>query len=230
METAEKVVESQQNNAMREEFIKENIPFIRNCAAKAAGCFVSNDDDIFSEALKAFDDAISSYDTQKGYFHSFAKVCINNRVKDYFKKQNKHKNVIPLSSLTKKNDNDEDVEFDIEDTNDNISDTAFEVYSLKTDLQKFDISFFDIPDSAPKMARTRKVCVKVARYIVENKTLLDSVYEKKVLPSKQILSALKVNKKVLERYRKYIIMGILILNENYEILSEYFDSTNGRCE
>lgn len=104
-----------------------------------------------------------------------------------------------------------------------MSETALEIFSLKSELAPFGISFFELPKAAPKFKRTRVACVEIVKYIVGKKELLASVYEKKTLPAKQVLSALNVNKKVLERHRKYLIMGILIINGNYEILSEYFD-------
>lgn len=217
------------NNPLRRElFIKENISFIASCASQVAGHFVDRDDDLFSESLSAFNDSINSFDDSKGYFYAYAKVCIQNKIKDYFKKQNRHNSVIPFSSLSSANDRGEEIAFEVEDVGAGMSETALEIYSLKEELKQFGIVFTNLPSAAPKLSRTRKACVKAARYVVENKKLLDSLYRKKCLPSTQILSELKLNKKITERYRPYIIMGILILNGNYEILAEYFDPYIGR--
>ncbi|WP_249311864.1 sigma factor [Congzhengia minquanensis] len=223
MEIAEKVMRAQTDDALRELFIKENMAFIYSCAAQAAGHFVDESDDIFSVAFTAFNDAVSSYEERKGYFHSFAKSCIYNRIKDYYRVKIRHNRVVPFSSLSTKNDNGEETEFEIEDKNTEMSETALEIFSLKSELAPFGISFFELPKAAPKFRKTRVACVEIVKYIVREKELLASVYEKKTLPVKQVLSTLNVNKKVLERHRKYLIMGILIMNGNYEILSEYFD-------
>lgn len=224
METIEKIIRAQADTAARELFIKENMAFIYSCAAQAAGRFVDESDDVFSEALAAFHDALVYYEEAKGNFHAFAKTCIHNRIKDYYRMQGRHSHAIPFSSLAKENDNGNDTAFEVEDKNIGISETALEIFSLKAELEPFGISFFELPKASPKSKKTRKVCVKIVRYIVGNKELLTSVYDKKVLPVKQVLSDLQVNKKILERHRKYLIMGILILNGNYEILSGYFDS------
>lgn len=115
------------------------------------------------------------YKEEKGYFHVFAKACIHNRIKDYYRAQKRHSNVIPFSSLSAENDNGEEIAFE-----------------------------------------------------TEHKELLDSVREKKVLPVKQVMTDLKVNQKIFERHRKYLIMGILITDGGYEILSEYFDAGDRR--
>ena len=175
METAEIIMRAQTDSAERELFIKENTAFIHGCAAQAAGHFVDENDDVFSEALTAFNNAITVYKEEKGYFHVFAKACIHNRIKDYYRAQKRHSNVIPFSSLSAENDNGEEIAFE-----------------------------------------------------TEHKELLDSVREKKVLPVKQVMTDLKVNQKIFERHRKYLIMGILITDGGYEILSEYFDAGDRR--
>lgn len=230
METDEKIIRAQVDTAAREVFIKENMAFIYSCAAQAAGRFVDESDDVFSEALVGFHNALTNYDESKGHFYSFAKTCIHNRVKDYYRAQSRHNHVIPFSSLAAENDNGEETAFEIEDKNAGISETALEIYSLRAELEPFGISFFELPKAAPKSKKTRRACVEIVRCIVNDKKLLASVYNKKGLPVKQVLSALKVNKKILERHRKYLIMGILIINGNYEILSEYFDSERRRWQ
>ena len=137
--------------------------------------------------------------------------------------QGKHSKVIPFSSLVTENDNGQETEFEIEDKNASYSETALEIYSLKEELKDFGIEFFDLPKASPKFKSTRNSCIEIVRHIVNNKELLDYVFKKKVLPSKQLTEVLKFSKKILERHRKYLIMGILIINGNYEILSEYFD-------
>lgn len=228
MNAVKEILQAQADTKAKELFIRENLPFIRRCAALAAGHFVDESDDVFSEALAAFHSALMNYKDDKGNFKAFAKTCIQNRINDYYRKQNRHGNVIPFSSLSNENDNGDEIVFEIEDTNSGVSDTALEIYSLKSELEPFGISFFDLPDAAPKFKRTRRLCTDIVRYITADKSLVSAVYAKKTLPVKQVSDALNINKKVLERHRKYIIMGILIINGEYEILSEYFDSDYGR--
>lgn len=228
METAEKVMRAQADWDAREIFIKENLPFIYSCASQAAGRFVDESDDVFSEALTAFHDAVTAYEESKGSFHVFAKICIRNRISDYYRTQSRHKCTVPFSSLAAQDDNGEEIPFEAEDKNAGISETALEIYSLKAELEAFGISFFELPKSAPKSKKTRSACIQIVRYIISKKELLSFVYDKKSLPIKQILSHLKVNKKIPERHRKYLIMGVLIMHGNYEILAGYFDSENGR--
>ena len=228
METAEKVMRAQADRDAREIFIKENLPFIYSCASQAAGRFVDESDDVFSVALSAFHDAVTAYEESKGRFHAFAKTCIRNRIKDYYRAQSRYKRTVPFSSLTAADDNGGEIPFEAEDKNTGISETAIEIYSLKAELEPFGISFFELPKAAPKSKKTRSACIQIVRYLVSEKELLSFVYDKKTLPVKQILSHLKVNKKIPERHRKYLIMGVLIINGDYEILPGYFDPEHRR--
>lgn len=228
MRTNEEVIKVQQNIEGRDEFIKRNVDFIRRCASLTAKRFINENDDIFSEALIAFNDAIDNYDISKGDFFAFAKTVIHNKINDWFKKQTRHSKVISFSGLT--SNDDEEKEIEIEDKNAGISDTAFEIYSLGQELEKFEISFFDLPKSSPKSHKTREACMLVVNYILNNEELLRYVYSKKCLPVKQIIEELKVNKKIPDRYRKYIITGIVIINGKYDIVSEYFNPKVGRCK
>ena len=230
MITADKIERAKSSADARESLIKEYSNFICSCASKAAGRFVDKSDDIYSEALIAFDNALTSYDRSKGNFNSFAKIVIHNRINDYLKKQNRHCNVVPFGSLAVQNDNGEYVDFDPEDKNAEISDTAIEIFSLKQELKIFDIDFFDLPSASPKSAKTRKACIEIVKYITGNQSLLDSFYKSKTLPVKAILSDLNVNKKIPERHRKYIIMGVLITEGKYEVLLSYLDPEKGRCK
>ncbi len=230
MEAAERIALAKSDKDARELFIEENTAFILKCAARSAGHFVDKSDDVFSDALAAFNYALTSYDENKGDFYAFAGVCIKNKITDFYRSGKRHDNVVLFSSLASETDGGEEKEFEVEDKNSGISETALEIYSLKAELEPFDISFFDLPSAAPKSGKTRSACVEAVHCIIDNRELLDYMYEKKALPVKQIMSKLKVSKKIFERHRKYLIMGVLILNGGYEILPGYFDFKNGRRE
>ena len=220
---AKEILEARQDEKLREELISRYMNFICRCASKAAGRYVDMHDDARSVAMIAFNDAISAYDEQKGDFLAFAGVMIHNRVIDYLRQEGRHSKVVQFSLLTATDEQGDEISFDIEDKKAGVSDAALEIYSLKKELEQFDISFLELPASSPKAKKTREACLEVVRYILQNKSVLQSVYHKKQLPTKQIMENVKVNNKVLERHRKYIIAGILINVGDYAIMTEYFD-------
>ena len=57
----DEVTLAQQDTLARERLIEQNMDFIRRCASRAAGRFVDSHDNACSEAMIAFNDAISAY-------------------------------------------------------------------------------------------------------------------------------------------------------------------------
>lgn len=72
MTLEDEVVLSQRDTAARERLIEQNMDFIRRCASRACGRFVDCHDDACSEAMIAFNDAISAYRPERGAFYPFA--------------------------------------------------------------------------------------------------------------------------------------------------------------
>lgn len=68
MTLEDEVTLSQRDAAARERLIEQNMDFIRRCASRAAGRFVDSHDDACSEAMIAFNDAISAYQPERGAF------------------------------------------------------------------------------------------------------------------------------------------------------------------
>ena len=71
----------------RNDFIEESIPFIVKTTSSFLGRYVCTDnDEEFSIALIAFNEAIERYDEERGNFWSFAKLVIESRLKNNLQK------------------------------------------------------------------------------------------------------------------------------------------------
>lgn len=223
MNDAEQILLAQQDPHIREQLLKENDEFIRRCASKAAGRFVDCHDDAYSEALIAFNDAVTAYRPEKGSFYALAAAAIRNRVTDLLRRESRSGNWIPFSSLSTQDDSGNEHPFEMEDRTPVLSDTTLEIDALRQELSQFGISFFDLPKSSPKFGRTKRACREVIHWLVDQPELVHSIREKKCLPAGQITAALHTGSKILERNRTYIIAGVLICAGDYHIMREYFD-------
>ncbi len=223
MNEIEQILLAQRNSQIRERLLVENDVFIRRCASKAAGRFVDTHDDAYSEALIAFNDAVTAYRSDKGSFYALASTAIQNRVTDLLRKENHVRNVIPFSSLAAQDDSGQEKPFEKADPTPIISDTALEIDALRQELQGFGISFFDLPKASPKFRRTKAACREVIAWLVRHPELIREIRRKKCLPTKQITDTLHTGSKILERNRNYIIAGVLICSGDYPIMQEYFD-------
>ena len=112
-----RIVLAKTDKRLAEELIIEYTPFLKAVIRKYIVYINSYDfDDLFSVAMQAFNEAIKVYDSGKGYFISFAQLVVKRRLYNYCQKIQKNKKEIPISSL-KRNDEDENEEYQIIDNN-----------------------------------------------------------------------------------------------------------------
>lgn len=221
MDETEQLAQVQQDAQAREAFLAQNNEFIRRCASKAAGRFVDEHDDAYSEALIAFNDAVTAYCPEKGAFHALAATAIRNRVTDLLRRECRNSGTVP--ALEEQNDHGDAVPFEIADPKTIVSDAALEIDALRQELEAFGISFFDLPKSSPRFGRTKRACMEVIRWLTEQPERTAEVKRKKCLPAGQIMAELGTGSKILERNRTYIIAGMLIWAGDYHIMREYFN-------
>jgi RNA polymerase sigma factor len=63
----------------------------------------------------------------------------------------------------------------------------------------------------------------VISYIIQNPELISELMSHYTLPIKQITDNLDIQRKIIERHRKYIISAVIILNGDFSGLAGYFD-------
>ncbi len=206
--------------------VEEYKPFIAACAQKVAGRYMEYGiDDELSIAMLAFVEAINSFDDSKGSFFTFARNVIKRRLIDYYRSESKHNNVVSLNMCIEKSSEELDLS-----SNESIREYSdrmqadfrrMELESLKCELDKWQISFSDMAKCSPKHTRTRDDCAKAAGVILSNHEILMLMMSKKYLPISEITNASKLPRKLLERFRKYIIALIIIATGDYQYIRDY---------
>lgn len=223
MVTKEELVEIQADNSLRDNFIQKYTNFILSSARKATGRYVDKSDDEFSVALAAFDEAITRYNTDKGDFFAFASRVIHSRIIDDIRKNRAP--AIPFSALEQEDKDGSAISFDAPGKSDIATDMQLEFLSVRDELVKFDISFFDLTKCSPKTKKTRTEASKVIRFITHDEDALNSVKKRGVLPAGLIIAQTGVNRKILDRHRKYIIATVIILSGDYPSISDYIKNS-----
>lgn len=222
MTLEESILLAQKDIDMRNDIINNYRNYISSCASKTVGKYITNQDDEMSIAMIAFNEAITKYDSEKGAFLSFANITIKNRIIDYMRKEYKGERDIPFSELSKIDKNGDEIEFDVEDVKQVKSDEKIELEALTTELGKYNISFFDLPKVTPKSKKTKQACREIIRHILRSSILVNEIKLNGMLPIKSILDNIKMNRKIIERHRIYIITVIIIITGDYDSISEYF--------
>ncbi|MDQ2085147.1 RNA polymerase sigma factor SigI [Herbivorax sp. ANBcel31] len=213
-------------------FVEEYKPFIAACAKKVAGRYVSYGcDDELSIGLIAFVEAIKAYKSSKGNFLSFSQNVIKRRIIDYYRKEKKHAEVLSLKS----NNNDEESEIDLSvmKSLENYSKEEaseyrrLELQQLSQELEEWNISFLELVKISPKHKSTRLVVSQIVRFILSRREMLEGIKKSKTIPMAEIEKHLKIPRKKIERFRKYIITVLLIYTGDYQFIKEYVNYING---
>ena len=212
----------------REELIREQRDTILRTASGVCHRYVTVSDDEWSIALCAFSKAIDVYAEGKGDFLPFAQMLIKRDLIDYFRSQKRTLNESPtapyiLEGNGAPGEDTEGVSRKISQTSAQAAETGIkeEITAANEMLMKYGFRFFDLTDCSPQQEKTKQECAKAVRYVLAQAELRKELEKTRKLPIRAVAAGSGVSKKILDRYRKYIIMAILILDGEYPRLSEY---------
>ena len=89
-------------------------------------------------------------------------------------------------------------------------------------LKNYQIDFFDLPKCCPKARKTRTVCFKAAHFVCSLAELLAHLRRTLKLPASEMETGVPIARKLLDKFRKYIIAGIEIEAGDFPGIQEYF--------
>ena len=201
--------------------ISDYMPFIRSETAKFLKRAPEPSDDELSIAMFAFYEAISSYAEARGAFLSFAALQIKNRLIDNYRKERRNFGQISLDTP----DEDQNSLLEtIPDTHDVYEETEIreatraEIAELSAQMLDFGVSMHDVADNSPQQARTLAACQKAIAYARSHPDLLEDFLRTKRVPLGKLAKGSGVERKSLERHRRYLVAVLLICTNGYEIL------------
>lgn len=239
-ELSERVLAAQADEAVLTELIRDHRKFILANAYRTVGHFVTESDDEWSVALIAFHEAVKSFDAEKGDFHTFAALVIKRRMIDHLKAEGKHAAEITVAPEIMDGDVDDETgdtamaltvrskeaELSAEHGMEDIpggNPVKDEIEAVQEILRGYGFSFYDLIECSPKADKTRMSCAKAVAVLLSDHTLVERMRSTKALPMKELAKRSRVQKKVLERHRRYIIAAAEILNGEYPLLAEYMN-------
>lgn len=216
------------NEHRREELIRSQEQTILRTASAACRRFVSRSDDEWSVALCAFSKAVDVYDEAKGDFLPFAQMLIKRELIDYFRAQKSVLREISVAPhvLEGGGEPEEDPSgayLAVVKSSREASDHSLreEILAANELLSTYGFRFFDLTECSPQQDKTRKECAVAIRFMLTDSALFAALEKTRKLPIKALAAASGISRKTLDRYRKYIIMAVLILDGDYPQLAEY---------
>jgi RNA polymerase sigma factor len=231
--TPEQMVEQIQNgdDELRNELIRQYHPYILKTTSRFYRRYIDpQQDDAFSVALAAFNDAITGYSPEGGrLFLGFSETVIKRRLIDYVRQESRHAAVVPYSAFDMEAEDDQsqmnhiEVSTALEAYNQERSsdDRKMEIAALTEEMALFGITFNDLVQHSPRHQDSREALMSMGRRLAKEENMFRILREKRQLPIKELCEAESVSRKTVERNRKYLIAVSLIAYGTYPFLQEY---------
>lgn len=222
-EIIRRVSKAKEDTLEADALIGDYLPFIKAEAAKhlKRACVEENDDEL-SIAMIAFHEAIVGYSRIRGAFLPYASMLIRSRLIDYTRKESRHRGHISMETPIgedgdtigeqipcQKDQHEKLVHRDA---------TRAEIEELSRQMERFGVSLTDVADNCPRQKRTLEACRKVLDCVSANREILDELLRTGRLPIGRLAQESQVERKTLERHRKYLIALLLICTNGYEII------------
>ena len=172
--------------------------------------------------MMAFHEAIGGYSRTRGSFLKYAAMLIRSRLVDYSRREQRHSRVLSLDAPI--GEEDATLGETLADDREPHEETALrdatraEIEELTRQMQEFGVSLSDVADNCPKQQRTLDACRRALEYAKGNPELLEDLLKTKRLPIGQLATGSGVERKTLERHRKYMVALLLIYTNGYEII------------
>lgn len=215
------VREAQGGNAdVREKIISDHLIFIKKIASKnITGYEDINSRDEYSVGLMAFNEAIDGYKPGLRSFQSFAAEVIKKRIIDFHRSRASYQ----AHNFYTLDENSLPAGEELSNPVDQVH-IKLEMEYLVQSLSRYNISLRDLISETPRHEDSRLLCARIAKVIAGDSVLCNHFKKYRTIPLKMLLQKIKINKKTVERHRRYIIAICLVLLSDLDTLKEYVEN------
>lgn len=96
--------------------------------------------------------------------------------------------------------------------------TQAELAHFTAQLKEFGLTLSDVADCCPKQERTLGACMKILDLARKQPLLLDQLLQTRKLPVNELAQRSGVERKTIERHRKYLVAILLAYTNGFEII------------
>ncbi len=197
------------------------MPFCLSVSSKTCGRYINEYDEEASIARLAILEAMEKYDPVKGSYIVFLGQVIRSRIIDY-KRKEKKQSLIPFTFFSRNGSN------LTEDVDDNYFELILDDLARKQEITRlekllvdFNICFTDLAQVSPRQRKSKHSAYEIASLIAKEPELSTYLFEKKMPPMREMEDKWKLNRKLADRYRKFIIAAALIELNDFPYLKSY---------
>jgi RNA polymerase sigma factor len=216
------------DGSARDDLIARYEPLILRMASRAVGRYVrKGQDEEASIALLAFNEAITSFDPERGRgFVRFAEQVIRRRLVDHYRRQRRPE--IVMSDLEEEDEEGRPyipilaqaaIERDRQESE--AATRREEIREFETRLRQYGLSLEELARICPRHEDSRRSAMAVGRMVAEDPDLSAHLTTRRELPMKALEERVSVSRKTLERQRKYIIAVAVLASGEFPHLHDY---------
>ena len=154
--------------------------------------------------------------------HNMGRSAIRNRLIDHYRAERRHGGSVSLDAPA--GEDGRLLAETLPDTRDDIgaydlrAATRAEIEAFGRQLAGYGIGFSDVADNCPRQERTLAACRAVLDCARANPILLEKLVRTGRLPMQDLALGSGVDKKTIERHRKYLVAILLAFTNGYEII------------
>lgn len=210
------------NKAALSDFYSNVMPFCLRISSKTCGKYINEFDEEASITRLALIEAFEKYNPQRGSILFYLAQVVRSRVIDHQRREKCRP--VPMAVLPEKDYNEIAAirENQVEEILDDIS-RQEEIHRFRILLNEFEIDFRDLVDNGPKQSRARDKANAIAWLIAGDEEVISLLLKNKTIPLKLLERKYAVNRKTVDRYRKYIIASVLVAVYDLPTLKAYIE-------
>ena len=226
-ELASRVLAAKRDQRLADDLVRDYLPFIKSETAKFLGRSPQQGrDDELGIAMFAFHEAVMAYDRARGAFIPLAATSIRNRLIDFARRERRHADVLSLDERRSTSD-DEDERTIVETVaseRDEIGErqtreaSRREIAEFVARLSDFGLTLLDVSENCPKQERTLAACQRVLCHARQAPELLERLEKTGKLPVAELAAGSGVERKTIERHRRYLVAALLAFTNGFEII------------
>ena len=224
-EIVRSVAAAQKDVQAADALVQQYLPFIKAETAKFLKRIpIEGQDDELGIAMFAFHEAAMAYQGGRGSFLKLAATTIRNRLIDYQRMEQRHTGHVSLDQTVDGDAEGRTLLESIDTGHDEIaqrqslSAVREEIMAFAQELGQYSLKLTDIAENCPKQERTLSACHRVLSCAREHPAYLEQLTTTGKLPIAALSAESGVERKTMERHRKYLVALLLAFTNGFEII------------
>jgi RNA polymerase sigma factor len=195
--------------------LHDYMPFVKKCVSSVFFKCQSKADNL-TDAMLAFTHSVHTYNPEQGAFIQYAQAVIRNRLIDNLRKELALQK--PLLPLFARADEKEltfvaGISAAVYNRAEEERNLRLEIEAVNGEFSAWGFSWATLLKKCPKQERSRRICQRIAEAVGELPGLLADTLKNRQLPITRLAETFP--RKVLEKYRQYIVALIILSQGDY---------------